>query len=80
MRELKIYRVHGYGDIIKHFQKNTKKGLTNKNKDCIVFLSNQYENRENKKTLKISDKKVTRHETNPMFRRFQYIRFNPGNC
>ena len=32
--------------------KNTKKGLTNKNKDCIVFLSKQYENRENKKTIK----------------------------
>ena len=32
--------------------KKTKKGLTNKNKDCIVFLSNQYESRENKKTIK----------------------------
>ena len=52
MRKLKIYRVHGYGYIIKHFQKNAKKGLTNKNKDCIVFLSNQYENRENKNPIK----------------------------
>ena len=33
----------------KRFQKNTKKGLTKRNKDCIVFLSNQYENRENEK-------------------------------
>lgn len=32
--------------------KNVKKGLTNQNKDCIVFLSNQYENKENKKTIK----------------------------
>ena len=31
------------------FQKNTKKGLTNQNKDCIVFLSNRYENRKNEK-------------------------------
>ena len=30
--------------------KKYKKGLTNKNKDCIVFLSNQYENRESKKS------------------------------
>ena len=31
------------------FQKNTKKGLTNQNKDCIVFLSNRYENSKNEK-------------------------------
>jgi len=35
MRELKIYRVHGYGYIIKHFQKNIKKGLTNSKKSFI---------------------------------------------
>ena len=29
--------------------KKTKKGLTNKNKDCIVFLSNRYENRKKQK-------------------------------
>lgn len=32
--------------------KNVKKGLTKRNKDCIVFLSNQYENKENKKSIK----------------------------
>ena len=49
--------------------KKYKKGLDKqKYKDCIVFLSNQYENKENKNPIKISDKKVTRHETNLMFR------------
>ena len=52
---------------INNFQKY-KKGIDKLNKDCIVFLSNQYENRETKIPLKISDKKVTRHETNLMFR------------
>ena len=39
-------------ELMADFQKKIKKGLTNKNKDCIVFLSNQYENRESKNPIK----------------------------
>lgn len=32
-------------------KEKSKKGLTNRIKDCIVFLSNQYENRENNNSI-----------------------------